>query len=82
MNELRTYLGELSVNDQAAFARRVGTSIGYLRKAMSVGQTLGEKLCNLIERESGGAVSRKCLRPNDWQDIWPDLVQVDTAQGV
>lgn len=31
--------------------------------------------CVAIERATGGAVTRKDLRPNDWQDIWPELAE-------
>ena len=30
--------------------------------------------CPEIERRTGGAVTRRDLRPNDWQQIWPELV--------
>lgn len=30
--------------------------------------------CVLIERETGGAVTRRDLRPDDWWRIWPELV--------
>ncbi len=26
-----------------------------------------------IEKATKGAVSRKSLRPHDWQDLWPEL---------
>ncbi|SPA44634.1 hypothetical protein CBM2629_A150436 [Cupriavidus taiwanensis] len=29
--------------------------------------------CVAIERATGGAVSRKDLRPNDWHLIWPEF---------
>lgn len=29
--------------------------------------------CMAIERATGGIVTRKDLRPNDWQDHWPEL---------
>jgi DNA-binding transcriptional regulator YdaS (Cro superfamily) len=29
--------------------------------------------CVPIERATAGAVTRKDLRPDDWQDIWPEL---------
>ena len=29
--------------------------------------------CPEIERRTGGAVTRRELRPNDWQTIWPEL---------
>ncbi|MDS1141738.1 helix-turn-helix domain-containing protein [Pusillimonas sp. SM2304] len=30
--------------------------------------------CAAIERATGGAVTRKDLRPDDWHRIWPELV--------
>lgn len=36
----------------------------------------------LIERETGGAVRRWDLRPNDWHRIWPELVGMDGAPAV
>lgn len=29
--------------------------------------------CVAIERETGGAVTRQALRPDDWHLIWPEL---------
>lgn len=29
--------------------------------------------CYAIERATNGAVTRKDLRPDDWQEIWPEL---------
>ena len=67
MDILRTYLNSLPVADQRSFAERCDTSLGYLRKAISVGQKLSEGLCINIERESAGAVPCESLRPDvDW----------------
>lgn len=30
--------------------------------------------CPVIEKKTGGVVSRQELRPNDWAQIWPELV--------
>lgn len=73
MEELRCYLNGLSLEEQRCFASTCGTSIGYLRKAVSRGHELGPALCVLIEKASNGAVSRKHLHPNDWISIWPEL---------
>lgn len=35
--------------------------------------------CVAIERATNGAVSRRDLRPNDWQEIWPELAQPSTS---
>lgn len=67
MESLRSYLNSLSLPQQEAFAAAVGTSVGYLRKACSIGQRLGADLCIAIERESRGTVRVEVLRPDvDW----------------
>lgn len=67
METLRTFLSGFTSSEQSAFAIKAGTSIGYLRKALSVGQRLGESICIGIERESFGAVRCEDLRPDvDW----------------
>lgn len=73
MNHLLSALNALPTEAQHDLAFRCGTSVGYLRKACSTGQALGPALCVSIERESGGAVSRRELRPDDWRQIWPEL---------
>lgn len=67
METLRTYLATLSPADQAAFAHRCGTTIGYLRKALSVRPKLDGALVRKLHEESAGAVDLTDLRP----DIWP-----------
>lgn len=73
MNELRLYLNSLSQEEQKAFASECGTTIGYLRKALSKNHELGAALCVLIEKASSGEVTRKHLHPADWNSIWPEL---------
>ncbi|OVE46711.1 hypothetical protein CBW21_17595 [Chromobacterium violaceum] len=70
--DLRTHLNHMDRGEQADFANRCGTTIGYLRKALSTGQLIGPAICVSIERESLGAVTRKELR-HDWKMIWPEL---------
>ena len=81
MEELRKYLNSLSAEEQSAFAKRCKTSVGYLRKAISQKELIREKTCTYLELESGGQVSRKSLRPDDWQSIWPELIQDETSSN-
>lgn len=67
MDTLRSYLSTLSPIEQADYARRSGTSIGYLRKALSIGQRFDGALVRMLHLESGGQVSLTDLRA----DIWP-----------
>ena len=72
MESLLAYLNALSVPDQQAFARRVGTSLNYLRQAAYNGKTPKPERCVAIERASDGKVTRQMLR-RDWRKIWPEL---------
>lgn len=36
--------------------------------------------CVPLERALGGAVTRRDLRPADWQDIWPELAPANRDQ--
>lgn len=73
MDKLIKYLNGLTRTEQSDFARSCGTSVGYLRKAASVGQLPGPALCVRIEKELDGKVTRKDLRP-DWEEYWPELL--------
>ena len=74
MEELLNYINALSQTERAAFAASCRTTLSYLRKAASVGQTIHPKTCSLIESVTAGAVTRRDLHPDDWQIIWPELV--------
>ncbi|EDT8874393.1 helix-turn-helix domain-containing protein [Salmonella enterica subsp. enterica] len=78
MEELRMFLNSLALDEQRTFASECGTTIGYLRKALSKGQVLGASLCVLIERASHRRITRQQLRPCDWMQIWPELEYRET----
>jgi DNA-binding transcriptional regulator YdaS (Cro superfamily) len=70
METLRDYINSLSTADQKQFADAAGTSIGFLRKAISVNQKLGEGICIRLVAASGGRLKPEDLRPDvDWQVI-------------
>lgn len=67
MEKLRIYLNTLTPAEQRAFGVACGTSIGYLRKAISNKQKFGGDLCVQIEKASKRAVRVEDLRPDvDW----------------
>ncbi len=76
MQTLRTYLSTLSPAQQAVFAERAGTTIGYLRKALSKRQRFDGALVRQLNLESAGSVSLTDLRP----DIWPGDEQAAQPQ--
>lgn len=73
MEELLKLINQMPILERDLFAKKIGTSIGYLRKVASSGLNLGTALCVRIEQETQGAVSRKMLRPNDWHKHWPEI---------
>lgn len=80
MDKLLAYLNGLLPEEQKAFAARCGTTVGYLRKACSVGQAVGDTLCVRLCRESGGAFQPEDLLPDtDWQYLREALA--NTAQA-
>ena len=79
MEKLLQFINSMPPSERDLFAGRCGTSVSYLRKSVSLGQTLGPALCVAIERASGGQVRRADLR-DDWRQIWPELDTADTRQ--
>lgn len=74
MEKLRQHLNGLSLDEQKAFATRCQTTLGYLRKALSASDRLGEMLCLRIAAQSNGQIKPEDLRPDvDWADIREQL---------
>lgn len=71
MEKLREFLNSIPPEEQCVFARKCGTTIGYLRKALSVGTKLDGALARKLDVESSGRVPKENIRP----DIWPELLQ-------
>lgn len=70
MKKLLHYLNTLPLSEREPFAARCKTTEGYLRKACSKGQKIGERICINIERESAGKVTCEDIRPDvDWAYI-------------
>jgi DNA-binding transcriptional regulator YdaS (Cro superfamily) len=72
---LRKWLDESDSPTVTAFAARLGVTRVYLSQlaARQDGRVPSAALASAIERESGGAVARQDLRPDDYWLIWPDL---------
>lgn len=72
--ELKTYLSTLDVLKRDDLARNCGTTRGHLQNICYGLRTCSAELATALERESGGAITRRDLRPDDWHLIWPELV--------
>lgn len=71
--KLKDYISATSTK-KADFARAIGVSPALLHQWVEEIRPVAVRHCLAIERKSGGAVSRRELRPADWQTIWPELI--------
>lgn len=82
--DLRTYLKSLgSIEEREQYAKRAGTTLGYLRKVLSTKQSVSVKLAVSLARESGGAVRIESLKPDvDWAYVREGAPISGEAQSV
>lgn len=64
----------------ASLAKTLGVKPVVISRWNSGAKPIPVERCLAIERATGGVVGRKDLRPNDWADIWPELVGSDEKQ--
>lgn len=57
------------------------TTLGHLKNVGYGYRPCAAELAVRIERHTAGQVSRRDLRPSDWQDIWPELANSDPKQA-
>jgi len=60
---------------QAEFAALIGVSVGLVYQWLKEIRPISIEKCVEIEQKTKGVLNRKHLRPNDWQKIWPELIQ-------
>ena len=63
-----------SAGSASELARRIGVTpqaVCFWRDGM---RRIPVEKCSAIELATGGAVTRRDLRPDDWHQIWPELV--------
>lgn len=80
-DRLRQFLGGLPRGGVTALAGRLGVHPVYLSQlaARQNGREPSPELCVSIERATEGAVTRRDLRPHDWDRIWPELIGAEAA---
>lgn len=70
--DLKNYLIE-SDTKKAEFARAINVSAALLHQWIEGIRPVAIQHCPAIEKQTGGKVTRKELRPDDWHKIWPEL---------
>lgn len=58
---------------QSGLAKDIGVSPSFIWQIVKGLKPVPLGLCAAIEQATNGIVSRRDLRPNDWQEIWPEM---------
>lgn len=67
-----------SVGGVCKLAAALGVSQPVISNWRARGTRPDALRCVAIERATLGVVTRRDLRPDDWQDIWPELSESET----
>lgn len=73
--KLAEYLKSNRRGSAAQLARAIGAFASDVSDWANGGRPVPVAHCAAIERATGGQVTRKDLRPDDWQAIWPELAE-------
>ncbi|WP_025917691.1 YdaS family helix-turn-helix protein [Herminiimonas sp. CN] len=71
--DLSNYISETNTK-KSDLARALNVSPALMHQWIERIRPVAVQHCAAIEALTGGMVTRKDLRPNDWQKIWPELV--------
>jgi DNA-binding transcriptional regulator YdaS (Cro superfamily) len=74
---LTTYLEQ--TRSSTALAKAIGVSPVMVSLWKTGARPVPIERCVAIEQATGGAVTRRDLRPDDWHLIWPELAQKAAA---
>jgi len=75
---LKTYIEDKHI-DRDELRIKLNVSSGMIGQWLSGHRKVTPKKCVAIEKLSGGKVTRKDLRPDDFEEIWPELVVISHA---
>jgi len=64
---------------RAEIATSASIADPYLYQILTKRREASPELCVVLERVSGGQLTRRGLRPNDWHRIWPELIGIEGA---
>lgn len=73
--DLKTYFFALPMDQRKSLAERSGTTYAHLKNVAYGDKTCGIALAVALELETRKSVTRQELRPDDWQQHWPELAK-------
>lgn len=76
--DIKTYLSKNGIS-QSAFAEMTGVTQGMVWQWLQGLRPVSPSSCVVIEKFTNNDISRRDLRPDDWHEIWPELVKSKSA---
>ncbi len=70
---LHEYLNKIENSNR--FSKRIGVPLPSISNWRHKKRPVPIEKALVIESATNGLVTRKELRPNDWQTLWPELAQ-------
>lgn len=80
--KLSTYIKRFSSNERAAFALKVGTTVGHLNNVAYEQRVASAALTRQIALCTERQVAEWELRPNDWFLIWDALIGTEGSPPI
>jgi DNA-binding transcriptional regulator YdaS (Cro superfamily) len=74
--DLKTYITDSERGTAKNLADALGVSRSFLSQMAAGTAPISPERAVLIEKETGGQVTRKDMYPDRWHLIWPELVNV------
>lgn len=78
---ISNYLSKAGIS-QSDFARELDVPPALIYQWLRGLRPVAVKHCMKIEAKTGGEVSRRDLRPDDWHQIWPELSRRRKGESV
>ena len=73
--DLNTYLS--TIESAKSLSRKTGIIEVLISQWRRCVRPVPVSKCIIIENATNGQVGRRDLRPNDWHEIWPELIEHD-----
>lgn len=80
--KLSDYLESQGRGAKSRLAAQVGGHASDVSDWLAGHRPVPVHRCAAIERATGGAVTRRDLRPDDWAQIWPELAAAQQTPAV
>jgi DNA-binding transcriptional regulator YdaS (Cro superfamily) len=77
----RSYIRRLVVADRKVLADALRISAGHLNNIAYGQREVTPLLAARFDRVTNGLVPRRLSRPDDWREIWPELVEASQPES-